>query len=241
MKRLFETLVIICAVLLTGTASPRAGEPSVKTDSREITVRYPSPQTITRYRQNPDFFYHTIPPTPISPWQQITRWIMEKLYNFFSREQYSPYRTFLTYLLIFLALALVIRILSKSEIAGVFRAKSATVPGQFGVETEEVDQLNLQKLLEEAISRKQYRLAVRFFYLKLLRQLAENHHIVLQTDKTNRDYLNEIESPELRDEFRNITRLFEYIWYGEFPIDQPLFELAANQFQRFNNRLQPRT
>ncbi len=239
MNRLSDTLFIIFLLSLIGTASLRAGEPPIKTDSREITVRYPSTKTITRYRQDPDFSYHTIPPTPTSPWQHITRWIVQRLYNFFSQRRYSPYRTFLSYLLIILTLALVIRILSKSGIGGVFRAKSPRAPNQFNAETEEVDQLNLQKLIDDAIARKQYRLAVRFFYLKMLRQLSENQLIVFQTDKTNRDYLNEIESPELRDEFRDITRLFEYIWYGEFPIDEPLFHLASEKIQRFQNQIEP--
>ncbi len=238
MKPRFYILLALSIHFLIFPSFLRAEEPPVKTDTGKITVRYPSPQTLSRYRHDSDFSYQSIPPPPASLWQQLVRWVVQKLYNFFSRKEYALYRTFLSYSLILLTLALVIRIISKSELAGVFHAKSAASPTRFSVETENVDQLNLQKLIEDAISRKQYRLAVRFFYLKMLRQLAENQIIVFQADKTNRDYLNEIEPDELRDDFRDITRLFEYIWYGEFPIDQPLFQLTIKQFQQFQNRIE---
>jgi len=46
----------------------------------------------------------------------------------------------------------------------------------------------------------------------------------------NDDYLNEIKKPELKNAFANITRLYNYIWYGDFSIDEPKYKKAAIDF-----------
>ena len=57
-----------------------------------------------------------------------------------------------------------------------------------------------------------------------------------QREKTNQAYLMEITDVEKRKSFQTLTQQFEYIWYGEFIIDQERFNLVKKNFDVFNGR-----
>ena len=62
--------------------------------------------------------------------------------------------------------------------------------------------------------------------------------IVWGLQKTNADYYREIEKIDLKKPFANITRLYEYIWYGDFPIDENKYLKAEANFLSLKNILQ---
>lgn len=82
-----------------------------------------------------------------------------------------------------------------------------------------------RSLLEQAIDAKEYRLAVRLYYLKIIRELSLKEQIRWQRDKTNSQYLKEMRQHPLLDEFAEMTLLFERIWYGNRTIGMTDFEL----------------
>ncbi|MEM9990127.1 MAG: DUF4129 domain-containing protein, partial [Bacteroidota bacterium] len=73
---------------------------------------------------------------------------------------------------------------------------------------------NPRILLQEAIDTENYRLAVRLYYLEIIRELSLKKQIEWKHDKTNRIYLHEMRGHLLEQPFREITQLFEKIWYG---------------------------
>lgn len=75
---------------------------------------------------------------------------------------------------------------------------------------------DLDKLIENALEVKNFRLAVRFVYLKILKLLAAKQIIEYQYQKTNYEYSYEIENTDLRTIFREISFVFDYCWYGEY-------------------------
>lgn len=93
----------------------------------------------------------------------------------------------------------------------------------------ELDFAEQLRLAEEAGNR---RLAVRLGYLALLKQLSDRDLIAWQPDKTNRTYVGELASqrPALRPPFAELTRQFEYVWYGELPLSPAQYaEVRAGQ------------
>jgi len=79
--------------------------------------------------------------------------------------------------------------------------------------------------LAEAEAAGNWRLAVRLGYLQLLKTLSDNALINWQPDKTNHAYLAELPlAGTLRVDFREITRQFEFVWYGELALSGPLYE-----------------
>ena len=81
-------------------------------------------------------------------------------------------------------------------------------------------------MIQKALSDQDYRLAVRFYYLYILQLMSEEALIDWQLQKTNHDYEKEIKKPELKYAFAKITRLYDYVWYGDFSIDELQYKKA---------------
>lgn len=90
-------------------------------------------------------------------------------------------------------------------------------------------------LIVKAEREQNFRLAIRYYYLWLLKLLSEAEIIEYDVEKTNSDYHLEIENLETKKEFSYTSYLYNYIWYGEFDIDAPQYDKAKNAFDQFLN------
>lgn len=94
---------------------------------------------------------------------------------------------------------------------------------------------DFKTLIASAENSNNYRLAVRYYYLWLLKTLSEAEVIDYDVEKTNSDYYLEIENKETKEEFSYTSYLYNYIWYGEFDIDNLQFQKAKDAFTHFLN------
>lgn len=92
-------------------------------------------------------------------------------------------------------------------------------------------------LINEAETNNNYRLAIRYYYLWLLKQLTEAAIIEYDVEKTNSDYQNEITKANIKKEFAYTSYLYNYIWYGEFNVTATEFDQAKHAFSNFLNSL----
>ena len=92
-------------------------------------------------------------------------------------------------------------------------------------------------MIKEFINQKNYRLAIRYYYLLSLKYLTESDRITWQPQKTNEDYIKEIEKDHLKKDFKNITRIYDYVWYGEFKVDVLKFESLKLLFEDLNKTI----
>ena len=88
--------------------------------------------------------------------------------------------------------------------------------------------------LRNAIRNGNYRLAVRYLYLQSLQRLSEKKFIEINTNKTNYEYVMEVRKHKFANEFASLTLQYEYVWYGEYPVDEKLFEQIQGSFTQFN-------
>ncbi|MEZ4792524.1 MAG: DUF4129 domain-containing protein [Gelidibacter sp.] len=96
---------------------------------------------------------------------------------------------------------------------------------------------DFKKLIAEAEHDKNYRLAIRYYYLWLLKGLTNAEIIDYDVEKTNSDYYNEIASKQIKDEFSYTSYLYNYIWYGEFDVNEQQFTKAKTAFTKFLNSI----
>ncbi|MBW1295960.1 DUF4129 domain-containing protein [Aquimarina litoralis] len=96
---------------------------------------------------------------------------------------------------------------------------------------------NIQDLIEQALKEHNYRLAIRYYYLSVLKKLSDTELIAWESQKTNTDYLKELQDTSLKQKFQNITRLYDFIWYGSFEIDQTSFRQAEQKFKSITNSI----
>ncbi len=96
---------------------------------------------------------------------------------------------------------------------------------------------NFVTLIKDAEHNNNYRLAIRYYYLWLLKTLSESEIIDYDVEKTNSDYYNEIKNESTKKEFSYTSYLYNYIWYGEFDIDNTRFNKAKTAFTHFLNSI----
>ncbi|MEZ4802381.1 MAG: DUF4129 domain-containing protein [Gelidibacter sp.] len=96
---------------------------------------------------------------------------------------------------------------------------------------------DFRQLIAEAEQNGNYRLAIRYYYLWLLKGLTNAEIIRYDVEKTNSDYFNEITSKQMKDEFSYTSYLYNYIWYGEFDVNQQQFDKAKSAFTKFLNSI----
>lgn len=124
---------------------------------------------------------------------------------------------------------------------GIFKRKSKSL--KTGNEEPEVSEevvtseSDFDRLIRLAITAGNYRLAVRYQYLRSLHQLADRNYIELAADKTNYQYVQEINNAQIRNEFASLTLNYEYVWYGEFEIEQIIYQKLETAFKGFNQKV----
>lgn len=90
--------------------------------------------------------------------------------------------------------------------------------------------IDFEKLIQDTLKRGESRLAVRYYYLWLLKKMTEKNVIVWDLEKTNSDYIREIQSASLKEKFIYLSYIYNNIWYGGFEIDEATFERMKIDF-----------
>jgi len=122
---------------------------------------------------------------------------------------------------------------------GAFRRRTmASGTGTTEVEEEVItSESDLESLIRQALQAGNYRLAVRYKYLQTLYKLAAKKMVELAVDKTNYQYVREISNYKYQNEFAALTLNYEYVWYGEFEIEENIYRRIETGFSQFNSKL----
>jgi hypothetical protein len=100
-------------------------------------------------------------------------------------------------------------------------------------EIEDIDVIDAESGLELALKAENYREAVRMLFIKLLQILVIDKSINWKPEKTNRDYLREMQKNSKILHFNNLVIAYERIWYGRDSIDKLFFEYLRADFEKF--------
>ncbi len=90
---------------------------------------------------------------------------------------------------------------------------------------------NFDAFINKAKSENNYRLAVRYLYLQLLQRLTAAGAIEFAVDKTNTEYLRELSGKPYKETVAELTRYYDYVWYGEFEMDEVLYTKVESKFK----------
>lgn len=98
---------------------------------------------------------------------------------------------------------------------------------------ENIHEINFPESIAKFERTGDYRSAVRYQFLFVLKKLSDRKSIIWNPEKTNKDYVAELKVPHLKNEFSNLSYIFDYVWYGEFIINEEDYLKFKNQYQRF--------
>ena len=204
----------------------------VKSDTSHIDVRSDSAyfKILTDDRA---FIYKEPPPNP-----SILAIIMNKIGQFLDRilsgSDWNIYRLIILALFVGLIIYIILRLMKAKGSSLLFVTPNSN--GSVFLD-ENNENINYQKLIEDAVQSQRYSDAVRYYYLNILRELSSKNIIKWAISKTNFDYFDEIKDTDLRNSFRKISFIFDYIEYGEFSIDLTGFNKVKISFEEFNKMI----
>ena len=233
-KLIISLLIIILAGPLTALAQPKqAPETIVAPDDRSpVRVRYPAPDRLHELQTDRDYQYGRDTPPPENPLARFWEWLWRKIGAFLSSK---AYQNVWQYVMLAAIAGAVIYLLMKAEVLDfLFPQRAQSNPLDYENLAENIHAIDFDAAVDEAVSQRNYRLAVRLLYLQTLKRLTDAERIQYKPDKTNRQYVYELAKSPLQPGFEALTRQFEFVWYGNFPVDEPRFGSIQQQFQSFN-------
>jgi Domain of unknown function (DUF4129) len=144
----------------------------------------------------------------------------------------------LSYLFIFILVILILWLVLKNTRFKESIKKQKLTAVDATAPVENIEELEADDLLKDALANGDLRLAVRIHYLRLLKKLNEVGLILWKKDKTNRDYLNELYGKENYYEgVRKLTLAYEIVWYGERSVSADAFQRLSGEFDIVNREV----
>ena len=125
---------------------------------------------------------------------------------------------------------LIVKIILKKEIRWIFKRNKEQQQNLNFEVGENISEVDFKALISEAASNQDYRSAIRYYYLFLLKKLNQFNVIEYDPQKTSFDYQNEVEGSKYNSDFSKVTYYYTYIWYGEFAIDENEYKQTSSVF-----------
>lgn len=215
---------------------------AVQYDDTKIKPHKITEDDLSEYKKNNDFNY-TEAAEDDSIARKIKRWLVNILTRIFEaifgigsatgilKFIFNVLPYIILGVLIFLLIKFFLKVNSRQLLMG--EQKKGTV--SLSNDEHIINNEDIWALIQNAINDQNYRLAIRYYYLLSLKNLSENETIQWELQKTNKDYVNEINDEALKQNFINITRIYDYVWYGGFSVDALKFSHLKNAFENITN------
>jgi len=98
---------------------------------------------------------------------------------------------------------------------------------------ENIHEINFPEQIANYENKAEYRYAIRYHFLHLLKQLTDKKIIDWNPEKTNHDYIIELKNQSQKQDFRKLAHIYDYVWYGEFQLDESNYNTFKNQFKAY--------
>lgn len=225
--------------LFFGIVDSLIAQDSLATDTNsELVIRTPDSSSIEEYASNPDFQYQGVPENPDSLRDRLVR----QLFRFLNFIFGNPVGNFFLKVLLYATIASLVLVLINQVVGGnlinIFNKKKSSSSFSLNIGEEELQNLDLNALLEEALSKSDFPAATRYLYLITLKMLDEHKLISWGIEKTNIDYERELSGHKGSSIFNSLTSYYEFVEYGDFEIDKIGYELVDDLYKDLKKRVE---
>lgn len=201
----------------------------------KVNIRIPDKSKIEEYRKDTRFQYKK-EERGLSWWDRILLAINNFINNLLGTVAKSGMLSIVVLLIIVVVICLIVLKLIGVDYRTLLGKKELD-KSDIDIYTENVHEMNFDALISNALRNKDYRLAVRFLYLKNLKQMSDKDIIEWSSHKTNYSYQYEIQNSLLRSKFLETTLIFDYVWYGEFELDESKFTEVDSRMGDLNKMI----
>jgi hypothetical protein len=208
-----------------------------KIDSASIQKISPDTLKENALFSDPNLHYKTKTMEGKGFFEKLLDWLAEKLFGKAGYDSVDAARSIIIWTVIIVCVLIVIWLLWRSELVSLIRAKPKSTSFNFSDITEELSSINFEERIKTALAAGDLRLAIRWHYLKLLYVLDLKKLISFAPYKTNIDYGNELRSQNYQGEFKLLSRLYDYVWYGKFPVTHKEYTAREEEFRNFEKKI----
>lgn len=236
--------LILHSIFLFLTLQLVAQTDNLRYDKSPIEVKQFDSEKLESYKNDTDFQYKEVERKK-NFLDKILEWLGNKFYQFlqwlFGERRAEGVFGFIVkvfpYIIAVLMVLLLLKIFLNIKTEAIVSGNGKQSKIHIQTDEELIKNKDLKSLITNALADNDYRLAIRYHYLNTLKSLEKKELIIWEQQKTNHDYEREINEPKLQHIFKNLTYLYDFVWYGNFDIDQSEFEKAAHLFQNMEKEL----
>ena len=188
---------------------------------------------VKTYQRNPDFAYANDP----AYWKDAppeSAGLADQLFRFLSAKAFRI-GLFIVFLLV---LIYAIYRLAKENSFTWFTRSIKTNQNHESAERESSGETDLGEAIKKHSEAGNYRLAIRYMYLRMIRSAFEKETNGFRVSATNADMIRTFQNQEQAGDFRFLATAYEYIFYGGFTPDREQFELLQKRFDLFHQTLE---
>ncbi|MGE5845411.1 MAG: hypothetical protein ACM34O_01720 [Ignavibacteria bacterium] len=196
------------------------------------TLRRPSEESMNKFKKDKEFNY-TEAKGPSNLLELLSAWINEQIMKLIQSKGFGIFQEYLSYFIAAAALLIVTIILSKNKLGNIVYGTKDADFTTFRETCEDINKIDFDALISSSLINKEFKIAARYHYLKSLKLLSDNKLIDWQINKTNKQYIYEILNAELKKSFQELTSIFEWIWYGDYPLEESSFYEIQKNFRNF--------
>lgn len=209
-------------------------EKKVTYDSAAIVVKKIPSGELEKLQADEDYRYvRTIISPPKTAWERFKEWFWKKINDLFDNKTGNLTIRIITYLVVAAAIFFLVFLMLKNDARFLFYKKGSMIATDFTESIQDIQEMDFDKIIAEEVERRNFRKAVRLYFLKVIKELDQHQLISWKLDKTNTDYLRELKNGTYHQKFAELIRLYEYIWYGDFKLDETNFLTVIQKFNQF--------
>jgi hypothetical protein len=139
-------------------------------------------------------------------------------------------------------LGAVILLILKGNFRGLNFSKNTAVETEITENTtiesaSQLQNIGFEQQILAAEQQSNFRLAVRLYYLWALKKLVNKKLIQFHIKKTNIEYCQELKGNTHFDAFEQCTRFYNYVWYGEFIINENKYAHIKESFTKMLSQI----
>jgi len=195
------------------------------------------PAALEKLKSDSELKYNNPPTEAESWWTRLQQWVLGAI----ARLLRGATTTTLGQLTLFIIggtmVVVILMMLMRVNAFRVFFSGADAGQNNYQVLDENIHEMDFEKLLGDAVSKGDFRLATRLVFLHSLKILSDQQLIHWLPGKSNYDYVEELEREDLKSGFRELSLYFDYAWYGNFTVSSEIFGKVEQTFQQWKSRI----
>ena len=205
-------------------------------DTSLLSIKQFSKSKVSELKADPDFKYKEPPTVAESLWDRFVKWLGQMISALLNSATATNWGRVLVYVASFTGFVIILMMIFKVNAFKLFYGNTDQGTVSTSGFHENIHELDFDKLILEAINSQKYREGIRLLFLHALKVLTDKHYIHWQAGKTNHDYVNELDSGDLKVHLNELSFYFDYAWYGNFPVKEEVFNKAKQLFHSLNHK-----